>query len=269
MTGVPRSGTTLCCTLLNESSDCLALHEPIPPEQFVQVNDRSRACKIVSEAANQARKNVLNTGYVVSKHMSGSLPENPVETSSSELRREIVSLGDLKISKALSDEFTLVIKHNALFAALLSELTDEYTVFAIVRNPAAVFASWQTVDFPVNRGRIPMGELYDFNLSRELDREQDRVVRQFTIIGWFFEQFRRYLSPHFVLTYERIVDTDGAALSRIAPNINPEKALNEKSQSLDEGKSESFEQLVIKNRDLFLPWYSASEVIDKARSLVN
>jgi hypothetical protein len=31
ITGIPRSGTTLCCKLLNQRVDVVALHEPINP----------------------------------------------------------------------------------------------------------------------------------------------------------------------------------------------------------------------------------------------
>jgi broad-specificity NMP kinase len=36
ITGIPRSGTTLCCKLLNQRADVVALHEPINPGAMPQ-----------------------------------------------------------------------------------------------------------------------------------------------------------------------------------------------------------------------------------------
>ena len=52
----------------------------------------------------------------------GFIPSNPVETESMNSRAEQVSLGRVKINQHLSEDFLLVIKHNALFTALLRDL---------------------------------------------------------------------------------------------------------------------------------------------------
>ncbi|GBL04167.1 hypothetical protein KUL10_14730 [Glaciecola sp. KUL10] len=31
ITGIPRSGTTLCCNIINQQANTIALHEPIDP----------------------------------------------------------------------------------------------------------------------------------------------------------------------------------------------------------------------------------------------
>ena len=90
--------------------------------------------------------------------------------------------GEIAIVKSLSARFTLLIKHNALFAALLPWLPPSFSCVALVRNPLAVLASWQTVDLPVHQGRIPAGEQFDHHLHRTLEREPGVLQRQIVIL---------------------------------------------------------------------------------------
>ena len=52
----------------------------------------------------------------------------------------------------LTPGFDLVVKHNALFTALLPDLLSAFPVYGIVRNPLAVLASWNAVNLPVKQG---------------------------------------------------------------------------------------------------------------------
>ena len=103
--------------------------------------------------------------------------------------------GEIAIDKPLSARFTLLIKHNALFAALLPRLTETFSCLALVRNPLSVLASWQTVDLPVHRGRIPAGEELDGDLHWALEREPEVLRRQLIVLDWFFGQFHAHLEP--------------------------------------------------------------------------
>ena len=128
------------------------------------------------------------------------------------LRQTQGGQGEILIDSALSGEFTLLIKHNALFAALLPGLVSTATCLALVRNPLAVLASWQTVDLPIHQGRIPAGEQYDPELHRALDKEDDVLRRQVVVLNWFFDRYRTHLEPRSILRYEDVVATCGRTL---------------------------------------------------------
>ena len=130
------------------------------------------------------------------------------------LRRLRGEPGEIAIDKPLSARFTLLIKHNALFAALLPRLTESFRCLALVRNPLSVLASWQTVDLPVHRGRIPAGEELDGDLHRALEREPEVLRRQLIVLDWFFGRFHAHLDPENVIRYEDVVETGGLALFR-------------------------------------------------------
>ena len=118
------------------------------------------------------------------------------------------------IDKKLSRNFTLVVKHNALFAALLPRLVLSFSCLGLVRNPLSILASWQTVNLPVHRGRIPEGEALDRHLHSALEQESELLRRQIVVLNWFMARFRNYLAPENVIRYEDLVASGGRILFR-------------------------------------------------------
>ena len=208
LTGLPRAGTTLCCHILNTYESVLALHEPLSPSEFSSVQTPEAAFGIIGGFVAQTRASVQADGVALSRHKNGSVPDNPVssETPDSGLRSLDVTLGEIEVRDLnLMPGFDLVIKHNALFTALLPELQSVFPVYGIVRNPLAVLASWNSVNLPVNQGRIPAGERFSPQLKLQLDGTPDRVDRQLLILEWFCQQYAETLSADAVLYYEKFV----------------------------------------------------------------
>ena len=172
--GVPRSGTSLCCRLAGDLPDTVALSEPIGRKAFGGMDTRG-ACARIGDFAEQARARIQAERRVPSIQVEGRLDDNRTASRHTEagLRRLRGERGEIAIGKPLSARFTLLIKHNALFAALLPRLTESFSCLALVRNPLSVLASWQTVDLPVHRGRIPAGEERDRDLYRTLEQEPE------------------------------------------------------------------------------------------------
>ena len=216
LSGVPRSGTSLCCRLAGNLPDTVALSEPIRRKAFGGMDTPRGACARIGDFAEQARARILAERRAPSVQVGGRLDDNRTASrhTGAGLRRLSGEWGELAIDKPLSPRFTLLIKHNALFAALLPRLTETFSCLALVRNPLSVLASWQTVDLPVQRGRIPAGEELDRDLHRALEREPEVLGRQLIVLDWFFGQFHAHLDPENVLRYEEVVESGGLALSR-------------------------------------------------------
>ena len=192
----------------------IALSEPINPRAFESVQDRRDACARIREFAATTHAKLLAEGRAPSLQVEGRLHDGRVSEarSANGLRRLIGGVEEVSFDKRLSDDFLLIIKHNALFAALTGPLSDDFPILGLVRNPVAVLASWQTVDLPVHRGRIPMGERFDPDLARALDEEPDTLRRQVRVLNWFFAQFEKHLPRERVVRYEEVVATDGLSL---------------------------------------------------------
>ncbi|MBS7457829.1 hypothetical protein [Coralloluteibacterium stylophorae] len=215
LTGVPRAGTTLCCRLLGEAPDCVALFEPMDVRALT-ADDRPGALAAVEDFFAQQRASLLATGQARSRHIGGSVPDNPFgsERGADGVRVLQAVDGEISAGKRLSRGFTLVIKHNAAFTALLPELAERFETLAVVRNPLSVLASWNSVALPVASGRLPAGERLDPGLAADLDAEPDLLRRQLRLLDWLFGRFRRHLPESRILRYEAVVESGGAALGQ-------------------------------------------------------
>jgi len=270
VTGIPRSGTTLCCHLLNTLPNTVALHEPLPMETFNDLT-RAEAVDAISRFKILSRKEALSSRVVQTKHADGLVPSNPVWRACNDLRIEQVTLGSIDVDKALSKEFTLVIKHNALFTTLLSNLVEVFPCYAIIRNPLATLASWQTVDLPVHQGRLPMGELFDTKLRLQLNELETNIDRQLCILKWFYQQFSENVEQGHIIRYEDIVDTNGNELSSLV-----DQSLHFSSQLENQNVSKLYRDLdinylldrLVKEETIFTDFYKVEEVVNLATELL-
>ena len=216
LSGIPRSGSTLCCRLADGLPDIVALSEPIGRDLSATAASADEACALIEDFAARTRARALREGVVPTAHVGGRLDDLVAHAASASGRREPrAERGDIAVGANLTPAFRLVIKHNALFAALLAGLSRSFPCAALVRNPVAVLASWQTVALPVGRGRIPAGEQFDAALRADLDREPDVLKRQVRILNWFFRQYRMHVPTPRIVRYEELVATGGTALYRV------------------------------------------------------
>ena len=203
--GIPRSGSTLSCKLLNEYKNTLALLEPMNAFSFPS-NDPLHACENIHAFVFSSRKQALYDKMAVTKHNNGHIPTNTMESDSNiTLRKAVVKDGKISINKVLDSNFTLVIKHNAFFLYIIKDLENFYPGYGIVRNPLSVLCSWNSVDLPVNKGHIPAGEKYDEGLKTKLQNTTDTLERQLIILEWFFEKIDLNIDKSNTIYYENII----------------------------------------------------------------
>jgi hypothetical protein len=212
LAGVPRSGTTLVCRLLNDLADTVALVEPMDVSALAA--DPPSAGRRVEDFFAQARRSLRERGRARSKHVDGRVPDDTAGEGRNArgLRVERTRAGDVSFDKVLSEDFLLVVKHPGAFTALLPVLGRRFRCFAVVRNPLATLASWNAVDYPVREGRLPVAERLDPGLAAALRGARDVLDRQLRLMSWFFEAYAQLPAAH-VLRYEDIVRTGGRALT--------------------------------------------------------
>lgn len=211
LTGVPRGGTTLACKLLGECHDTIALAEPIDVSDLSE-HHRAAAQQVRNFFAD-TRRELLATGRAPGKLVAGEATANFFGGEAGVgRRRSVAQRGQLVFDPPPTPGFTLVIKHNASFAALLTELAAEIPTIALVRHPLPVLASWQTVELPVADGRIPAGERLDLGLRARLGDAPDTLGRQLVILDWFFARFAAAEPGIAILRYEDVVASGGQSL---------------------------------------------------------
>ena len=220
ITGTPRSGTTLVCSLLNKLPDIVALHEPLNVFEFVGRSGEEVVAMIENFCAG-SRKSLLEEGFAISKHVSGKVRDSSTAVERGGKRSRQTEHGRIEIDKPLSKEFTLAIKHPAAFTALLEPLSKRFECFAIVRNPLATLASWNSLDWLALRdGRSPIGEKLDVDLARALETKSDAVDRQIHILEWFYDRFHRFVPEKALIKYEGLIASRAGELQKILPAAN-------------------------------------------------
>jgi len=217
LTGLPRSGTTLTCTLLNKLSDTVALHEPMKANTFSKYGDREALCNVIAGFFSRTRASIEKENKVISK---------PARLGKGGQQEKT-------LQKQLRHPFTLCIKHPAAFTAMLENLGKRFRCYAVIRHPLAVLASWNMVDMPVNEGHSPAAEKLDKTLAARLAPINDNIDRQLILLSWYFEQYHRFLAKNQLLPYENIVASGGKCLEVISASAG---ALNQTMRNRNKKK---------------------------------
>lgn len=130
-----------------------------------------------------------NPVTITVKKGSQELPDNYFKRTD---KGQINLKEDKEIFVEYSDNLVIVIKSNTLFTACLAELKKQKTwdIHAIVRDPLYTLLSWRSLNIPISRGEIKIGEIYSAEI-REIVKETDILKRQILIMNWFFVQFNK------------------------------------------------------------------------------
>ncbi|MFN8591494.1 MAG: hypothetical protein U0031_08555 [Thermomicrobiales bacterium] len=266
VTGTPRSGTTLTCHLLNKLPDTLALHEPMKVKYFESLPPDSVVAMIEQFCVGQ-RASAIRNKRVVSKNVDGVVPDNPIGEGRSDAgyRMSIASKGAIRIDKDLSPDFTLVIKHNSSFTAMLGTLVQHFPVFGVIRNPLATLASWSSVNFNVRMGYAKAAERLDETLTQRLAAIEDDLDRQLCLLDWFHRQYRTHLPESSVLRYETVVESGGRALRVVKPEADqldePMVSRNTSKLYDHDGMLQIGERL-LKSDGAYWEWYTRESVAE-------
>lgn len=216
ITGLPRSGTTLACNLLNQLPNVVALHEPMPAGELRGL-DQAEFLRRAVRFFEEQRVSILADGTAVSKSAGGRVPQNPLgDTVVDGQRKRNLDGRSIVVDNVTSPDFDLCIKHPSMFTARLPQMVDVFDCYGLVRNPLSVLLSWRDCGMPVARGRIPAAEGVDAELAARLDAQESVFDRQLVLLDYFFGRFADYL-PERVVKYEDVVATGGRALQRIVP----------------------------------------------------
>ncbi len=230
LTGVPRGGTTLACKLLGECRDTVALAEPIQIDSVPE--DPEAAVAWLRDFFADTRRNLEATGRAPGKLVAGGIATNFFGAEEGAGRRQSMAhSGELVFATPPPPGFTLAIKHNASFTALLPDLAAAIPTIALIRHPLPVLASWQTVELPVADGRIPGGERFDPALRSRLLGVPDILGRQLHILDWFFARFASARASLAVVKYEDIVASRGQSLFDAADVQGTPRALEDHNAS--------------------------------------
>ena len=273
LTGVPRSGTTLTCYLLNKLPTCVALHEPLSPLELVG-QDRPALVEATKNFFYEQRQQILDTGQALSKSVAGEVPDNSMAgfDSATGKRVRVLDGKHIAIKKKLNENFCLIIKQPAFFTAILPDLVNSnyFNCFAVIRNPLSVLLSWNSVDMPVSKGRSPGAEGFSKDLKNQLDSIDDLYEKQIYLLDWFYQQYSKYLPNAHIIYYENTIQSSGRSLSMIhhdaihlAENLSSKNNNSLYNSAL---KEKLFKKILEKPDAAFWRFYSKKDISEEMYS---
>ena len=241
LTGLPRSGTSFTCYLLNKVPNTVALVEPIRTRRIKHLPDEEAVADEIEQFFRRMRRMARRQGMVMSKQVDGRFPDNALGDvrSADGSRQKVTSIGKIPVGKPLKRNFLLVIKSPNMFTSVLPALARRMTCYATVRNPLSVLASGLS-SIPSERlyerlhkkshekrlegmrrhgatlGQIPLAK-YDESLMNLLEDAEDGLEVRIRQLHWRFDRFARLLPPEHIIRYEDVISSGGKALEVITP----------------------------------------------------
>lgn len=265
LTGIPRSGTNLICYLLNQLPNTAALTEPMDVNSMSRLKYPEKMIAEIVDFFSVQRQSLLANGNALSTATDGKILDNyfgnNIDTDG--LRKCHALQQTVLINKSLKNDFRLIIKHPNAFTALMEMLIIHFPCYAVIRNPLSVLASWNTVDIPVYYGHAPVAESIDAKLATKLASQQDRYLRQISLLSWYYERYKENLPEINIIRYENVIASSGKCLDIISSEAgNLSQLLESKNNSslYDITLINKLSTMLIDTNGAYWDFYSKKEV---------
>lgn len=222
LTGLPRSGTSMLCRMLTQVDDVVALNEGLVLGHLSSPQDIP---PFLHAEFERIHAQLRETRMAPARHEQGRQVDNHFNRSS-EGRQLKLQKSEITFDKPLSPNFTLAIKHNAIFTLALEAIcTHGFRVHAQVRNPLAVLGSWNTLNIPVSRGKIRKMEVLDAALNAQIEQIEDLQEKQLILLDDYFKRYRDHLDQDQIIHYEQLCASPAHELSKIVRTQLPDNAV--------------------------------------------
>ena len=215
VTGIPFSGASLVCSLLNRLPDVVAINEPEALRELLETQDAELQCRSVTDYFTQVR-HALELRF-------GSTRPDPLAVLFSRLLgrgrharlpTDNAPLHEVDVAEQyLPPDFTVAIKCLNPIACTLGVMTQFFRCCVVVRNPLGILNEWRVQSGPLREGREPQIEKAVPRLARRLDGAEGVRQRQIILMDWYFRQFANTSKSTVTSRYEDVVSSNGRSLS--------------------------------------------------------
>ena len=206
VTGIPRAGTTLTAALLDALPNSVCLNEPAwhnakaapHAEGFVQfiAQDfvRLRAMLLAKTPVPDRRG---ANGEAITNYFS--------RANDGAMKSEFVDYP--LVRSGLRSDFTLAIKHNGPYLAVLPELiaSKQFKILAVIREPLAVISSWRRLQLPISRGDMPNAKPYWRELRMLIDTPMPLLEKQVRMYDLMRDRIHQHEADMTVIRYEELI----------------------------------------------------------------
>ena len=216
ITGIPRSGTSYLCTLLNKVKDCVAINEP---DEIFPILGKQKIPWGMMPLYRQLRRLILDGQTVKNKLLDGA----PIEDTAKLDQREGY------IPDIDSENFALFTKNTLAYSFRITDIKrvmPDASIVACVRNPYDTIASWKE-SFPhlksADVNQLPFGGLNNpfqtgfdrFFLMYSIAPCENEAVRRALLWRFLAEKVIAHKNDITIIRYEDIVATPEKILHEI------------------------------------------------------
>jgi hypothetical protein len=238
ITGIPRSGTSLAGAIIDQLPNAVCLSEPEHQVDLMEAADTAE--KFVTHLGadfDAIRQTLLVGGTVLDRRGDGGRPVTNYFGRRTPEGQRGVAYAVMPISrKGISPDFLLAIKHNALYAGVLPEITrnTRFRVVAIVRDPVSVLLSLRSLELPMSRGRLPAAERFWPEMAKLTRTEMDLTDKQICICDLLCRRFAEPARGVTVVRYESFVADPAVLMAACDVKTRAARAVIEHQDSAGE-----------------------------------
>ena len=208
--GISRSGTTLTTALIDSLSNSVCLSEPAwQCGIFKKAENIKKVVQQLEEDFLKTRKKIIKQKPIEDRRHEGGVPltnyikysDNGETQKNKHIRSFILDVDN--------ENFLLGMKHNAHYTSILPQLaeSDFFSVLAIIRHPIPTILSWQKVNFPISKGRLPGAEYCWPEIKKISSSNDPLLVKQVKIYDLFCERYLSLEDKILLLKYEAILES--------------------------------------------------------------
>ena len=161
ITGIPRSGTSYVCALLNAIENTVLVNEPLEALQLLH----NSSCRTLADYYAATRDSILKGLPIQNKIVDGRFIE---DTNENDVRNYYVP----RVSDAT---FVFGSKNTFVYLVCLDKIRAQLpdaVVLACIRHPYDVIASWKRVRFPHLKNANPM-----FFVDYATEQQRAEIIR--------------------------------------------------------------------------------------------
>ncbi len=230
LTGIPRGGTTLAASLIDGIPNTVCLNEP-GWHNASSAPDAAGFAQFIREDFARLRARLLAGQSVPDRRApDGSATTNYFRVEGGRMEN---TFDVMPFSRAgLTPDFTLAIKHNGPYLAVLPQLIalKAFTITAIVRHPVEVIHSWRRLQLPVSEGRMPNAAPYWPELATLIATPMDLLAKQVRLYDLMCRRLWEHRDEVRILTYEALVAQPSLLGPVDGSRVSPQKPVPQEAR---------------------------------------
>jgi hypothetical protein len=218
VTGLPRSGLTVVAALIDHLPDAVCLNAPQwQAEQARKLSSLVPYCKWLVGDFAWTRVQLLRQLPIRDNRAADGIPLLDSIRDPRQPKKSGDKEGILFARPNLKKDFTLGMKHHALYTAILPQLVEfeHFKVIAVIRHPLDVVRSWQQLEtHAIAQGKLPMAARFWPEAARISSSKSNKLERMVQLYDAHLERYHSLRDKIHIVKYEDAV-SDPMVISRL------------------------------------------------------